>query len=362
MMHFQLVQIFRSEIKAPHVRAPPPPSAPPPAPPAPPLLRPIPRPRKYPGRPGRTPVHQRPFPCPAAGCDRRFSRSDELSRHLRVHTGHKPFQCRVCARSFSRSDHLATHLRTHTGEKPFGCQQCARRFARSDERRRHLKGTSCPEGFTGRFSVDSGSQWTVCGLLGTWPDVSHMYAPPHPPQHPPAAPSSPCRGDAYQGQGGAAGGYLSFPPAQLSLLPEYGGFYPPGCGGEYPGRPGRTPVHQRPFPCPAAGCDRRFSRSDELSRHLRVHTGHKPFQCRVCARSFSRSDHLATHLRTHTGEKPFGCQQCARRFARSDERRRHLKLLSSPYPISSSWSSPFSSSFSSTSSPLLTSSSSSQKP
>lgn len=102
-------------------------------------LRPILRPRKYPNRPSKTPVHERPYPCPAESCDRRFSRSDELSRHLRIHTGHKPFQCRICMRSFSRSDHLTTHIRTHTGEKPFSCDHCGRKFARSDERRRHTK-------------------------------------------------------------------------------------------------------------------------------------------------------------------------------------------------------------------------------
>nr|XP_056706499.1 E3 SUMO-protein ligase EGR2 [Euleptes europaea] len=102
-------------------------------------LRPILRPRKYPNRPSKTPVHERPYPCPAQGCDRRFSRSDELTRHIRIHTGHKPFQCRICLRNFSRSDHLTTHVRTHTGEKPFACDFCGRRFARSDERKRHTK-------------------------------------------------------------------------------------------------------------------------------------------------------------------------------------------------------------------------------
>ncbi|XP_077361524.1 early growth response protein 1-like [Festucalex cinctus] len=87
-----------------------------------------------------------------------------------------------------------------------------------------------------------------------------------------------------------------------------------------------APPQERPYACPADGCERRFSRSDELTRHVRVHTGQKPFQCRICMRSFSRSDHLTTHIRTHTGEKPFACAECGRKFARSDERKRHAKI------------------------------------
>lgn len=88
----------------------------------------------------------------------------------------------------------------------------------------------------------------------------------------------------------------------------------------------KVPPSERPYACLVENCPRRFSRSDELTRHMRTHTGQKPFQCRICMRNFSRSDHLTTHIRTHTGEKPFACDVCGRRFARSDERRRHMKI------------------------------------
>lgn len=90
--------------------------------------------------------------------------------------------------------------------------------------------------------------------------------------------------------------------------------------------PARSGPKVKPFPCSVQGCERRFSRSDELNRHVRIHTGQKPFQCAICARSFSRSDHLTTHTRTHTGEKPFSCDVCGKRFARSDERKRHGRV------------------------------------
>ena len=84
------------------------------------------------------------------------------------------------------------------------------------------------------------------------------------------------------------------------------------------------PPSERPHACQY--CDARFSRSDELTRHIRRHTGDKPFLCQICMRRFTRSDHLTTHIRTHTGEKPFACETCGRRFARSDEKKRHMKV------------------------------------
>lgn len=56
---------------------------------------------------------------------------------------------------------------------------------------------------------------------------------------------------------------------------------------------------EKPYHCSWEGCGWKFARSDELTRHFRKHTGHRPFQCHLCERAFSRSDHLALHMKRH---------------------------------------------------------------
>ncbi|AEY97548.1 FAFL136Wp [Eremothecium gossypii FDAG1] len=52
----------------------------------------------------------------------------------------------------------------------------------------------------------------------------------------------------------------------------------------------------RSFKCTGYGnCDMSFTRAEHLARHIRKHTGEKPFQCEVCNRFFSRIDNLKQH-------------------------------------------------------------------
>lgn len=82
-----------------------------------------------------------------------------------------------------------------------------------------------------------------------------------------------------------------------------------------------VPIGEKPYICSWNNCTWKFSRSDELTRHYRKHTGmfmwimndvivnnkyvamvrigDRPFECPVCKKTFYRSDHLQLHSKKH---------------------------------------------------------------
>ena len=55
-----------------------------------------------------------------------------------MHTGERPYSCKICARSFSHSTALKLHLRMHTGEKPHVCKLCNKAFAQLPHLKKHM--------------------------------------------------------------------------------------------------------------------------------------------------------------------------------------------------------------------------------
>ncbi|KAG8220917.1 hypothetical protein J3R82DRAFT_2421 [Butyriboletus roseoflavus] len=107
----------------------------------------------------------------------------------------------------------------------------------------------------------------------------------------------------------------------------------------------RRHTQEKPYVCDFPGCGKAFAITGALTIHKRTHNGSRPFKCKFCDKAFSESSNLSKHvsqhtlkgipsrslgyqLRTHTGVRPYECTQigCMKAFARPDQLARHMNV------------------------------------
>ncbi|KAH8328142.1 hypothetical protein KR067_004474, partial [Drosophila pandora] len=80
------------------------------------------------------------FQCPH--CPKRCKLRGNLLKHIRLHSGERPYKCESCQSSFKDKTTLKQHSRIHTGERPYQCSECSQSFPYSSSLRDHMLGHS----------------------------------------------------------------------------------------------------------------------------------------------------------------------------------------------------------------------------
>lgn len=88
----------------------------------------------------------------------------------------------------------------------------------------------------------------------------------------------------------------------------------------------RRHTGERPHKCDFPGCDKAYSRLENLKTHKRSHTGERPYSCRICAKAFTNASDCAKHEnRTHSNERPYVCDYpgCTKKYTDPSSLRKH---------------------------------------
>lgn len=268
-------------------------------------------------------------------CSRKFPWTSSLRRHILTHTGQKPFKCSHCPLLFTTKSNCDRHLlRKHGNTATTISNETANSFMMRNVPERPFKCSSCP---SSTFSTYSNLKKHMISKHGAQDDRQGYEA---------GSSEDEKNNSDHKSDWEAQ---ISHSKATLSLIPDNAHLTQNSdlpfkchlCDNSFAERQESLDhirdkhaseydllMSKNALDANASTPEESNHNDDEDNETIRgkfPDYSNRKVICAFCMRRFWSAEDLRRHMRTHTGERPFSCDICRRRFTLKHSMLRHRK-------------------------------------